>query len=168
LSGPEPLSSETLDGAMGYDNADWHSGGDFPKDLPPENGGTHIGMFLAWAILRNLEGDTHQEEFQDELAEVRARRMTGRDFLFKACDGKFWEEDLNEEGNAFAHSYYGAGGKTGKYFDDYREILEGDVAGTYYVADTWDNFDQLAPVIDRRFADWRSSPTPRKKFLGLF
>lgn len=30
-----------------YDRADWHSGGDFPKDLTDEAGGTHIGMFLA-------------------------------------------------------------------------------------------------------------------------
>ena len=41
---------------MSYDKADWHSGGNYPADLPSDNGGTHIGMFLAWAILRGLEG----------------------------------------------------------------------------------------------------------------
>ena len=153
---------------MAYDKADWHSGGDFPKDLPPENGGTHIGMFLAWAILRNLEGEFHREESAGALEEVRNRQMTGRDFLFKACDGRLWEEDLSEEGNAFAAHYYGADGQPGKYFDDYAEVLERDVPGTYYVADTWDNFDKLAPVIDRRFAEWKSPEPPRKKFLGLF
>jgi hypothetical protein len=29
---------------MSYDRADWHYGGNYPKGLPPENGGTHIGM----------------------------------------------------------------------------------------------------------------------------
>jgi len=153
---------------MAYDKADWHSGGDFPSDLPPENGGTHIGMFLAWAILRHLEGEFHREESPDDLEAVRNREMTGRDFLFKVCDGKFWEEDLSEEGNAFAAHYYGPGGAPGQYFNDYSEVLEGDVAGTYYVADTWENFNKLAPVIDRRFAEWKSPPPARKKFLGLF
>ncbi|WP_262497415.1 DUF7832 domain-containing protein [Pedobacter caeni] len=27
-----------------YDDASWHYGGDFPKDLPQINGATHIGM----------------------------------------------------------------------------------------------------------------------------
>jgi hypothetical protein len=31
---------------MAYDRADWQS--DFPDDVPEENGGTHVGMFLAF------------------------------------------------------------------------------------------------------------------------
>jgi hypothetical protein len=153
---------------MAYDKADWHSGGDFPEELPAENGGTHIGMFLAWAITRNLEGEFRRDESEAELAAVRERAMTGRDFLFRACDGKFWDEDLSDEGNAFAEFYYGTGGSAGPYFDDYRDILERDVQGTYYVEDTWENFDKLAAVIDRRYTEWKAGPPKRKKFLGLF
>ena len=36
---------------MKYDDAGWHVGGDFPDDLPPEAGATHIGMFAAWCML---------------------------------------------------------------------------------------------------------------------
>lgn len=79
-----------------------------------------------------------------------------------------WDEDLSDEGNAFAESYYGAGGAAGLYFDDYRDVLERDVPGTYYVEDTWANFDKLATVIDRRYAEWKAGPPKRKKFLGLF
>jgi hypothetical protein len=43
---------------MAYDRADWHYGSDFPNDVPDENGGTHIGMFLAWAIINNWHFDT--------------------------------------------------------------------------------------------------------------
>jgi len=71
---------------MAYDRADWHSGGDFPAGLPAENGGTHIGMFLAWAIQRGLEGAFHREESATALAAVQARKMTGREFLFSQCD----------------------------------------------------------------------------------
>ena len=47
---------------MAIDNANWHYGGDgFPEDLPPEAGGTHIGMFLAWAIINHLESEMQRE-----------------------------------------------------------------------------------------------------------
>ncbi|WP_425614750.1 hypothetical protein NA78x_004625 [Anatilimnocola sp. NA78] len=144
---------------MALDKAEWHSGGDFPEDLPPENGGTHIGMFLAWAIVNGLHGEMHEEESHDELEAVRNRQMTGRDFLFQACDGKFWEEDLSEEGNAFAAVYYSGkeGEGYGEYITDYDETLTADLPSTYHVEDTWANYDLLAPVIDRRYAEWRES-----------
>jgi hypothetical protein len=141
---------------MAYDRADWHYGGDYPKDLPPENGGTHIGMFLAWAILNNLEGDLHREEAADALAAVRTRTMTGRDFLFQQCDEKFTIEDLSDEGNAFARWYYADGQLDGPYIADYEGALGAAVPTLYHVADTWENFDKLAPVITRRYLEWKS------------
>jgi hypothetical protein len=134
---------------MKYDDASWHYGGDYPKDLPSEAGATHIGMFLAWAILRDLVGDLHREDSIDSLERVRARQMTGRDFLLKECDEKFTDEDLNELGNEFALSYYEQ-----KYLTDYCETsVEGETA--YHVADTWQHFDRLAPVLDERLAEWK-------------
>lgn len=141
---------------MGYDNYDYHSGGDFPADLPSECGGTHIGMFLAWAILNSLEGELHQEDSSDYLAAVRERRMTGRQFLFKACDGKFWDDDLNDLGNQFARYYYAPeSGGYGPYIEDYETTLAQGLPSLYHVADTWENYDKLAPVMDRRFAEWK-------------
>ncbi|WP_441328174.1 DUF7832 domain-containing protein [Mesorhizobium album] len=35
---------------MKYDDASWHSGGNFPRELPPEAGATHIAMFVAWPL----------------------------------------------------------------------------------------------------------------------
>jgi hypothetical protein len=148
-----------------YDRADWHAGAEnYPKDLPPEAAGTHIGMFLAWAILRDRIGDLHRAESADALVAVWQRRMTGRDFLFEACDGKFWPSDLSDEGNAFARVYWqdGAGGiRSDGYLADYERTLGGDLPDLYRVADTWENFDVLARVLDRRFEEWR-----RKR--GLF
>jgi hypothetical protein len=40
------------------DRADWHYGGDYPPDLPSENGGTHIDIYLAWIIHRRLGSKT--------------------------------------------------------------------------------------------------------------
>jgi hypothetical protein len=140
---------------MSYDQAEWHYGGNFPEDLPPENGGTHIGMFLAWTIMNGLEGEEHQEDCPESIAAVRARRMTGRQFLFKECDGKFGEGDLNEEGNAFAKYYYSS--KDRPYLTDYARVLSSDLPDAYYVEDTWENYDKIASVISERFNEWRQS-----------
>ena len=137
---------------MAYDRADWHYGGDYPTDLLPENGGTHIGMFVAWAIIHDLEGDLHREDSATSVEAVRQRRMTGREFLFGECDEKFWEEDLNDQGNAFASWYYAS---EGSYMQDYERTLAADLQSVYHVADTWENYDKLASVIDRRFDEWR-------------
>lgn len=144
---------------MAIDRADWHSDGEFPTDLPPENGGTHIGMFLAWIIHHGLQGELHNEDSRAELEAVRARRMTGREFLFQACDGKFWDEDLNDEGNRFTAAYYsGPGGKGyGAYIEDYERVLATDLPTTYHVEDSWENYDSLALVIDRRYAEWQAA-----------
>jgi hypothetical protein len=139
-----------------YDRADWHSGGDFPKGLPEEAGGTHIGMFLAWIIINRLEGDLLRQESANSLTEVRERRKTGRDFLFEECDGKFWEDDLNDEGNAFAKSYYcGPDGKFGTYLADYEATFKNSGPSLYRVADSWENYDRLEPVITRRYVAWK-------------
>jgi hypothetical protein len=141
---------------MSYDRMDWHYGGDFPAGLPSEAGGTHIGMFLAWAITRGLEGEFHRTESVGAIEAVRNRAMTGREFLIDQCDEKFWEQDLNDEGNAFAKMYY-AGEGEGSYLNDYEAVLGGNLPSLYHVEDSWENFDALAPVIDRRFATWRRS-----------
>ncbi len=113
-------------------------------------------MFLALAILNNLEGQLHREDSQADLAAVRSRKMTGRDFLFRDCDGKFWEEDLSDHGNEFARWYYAPEtGGYGPYIGDYEASLAEKLPSIYHVADTWENFDKLAPLIDRRFAQWK-------------
>jgi hypothetical protein len=141
-----------------YDRADWHYGGNYPPDLAPENGGTHIGFFLAWAIHRGLQGEFHDAESAAALEAVRQRRMTGREFLFQECDEKFGEEQLNAEGNEFAQSYYAP---DSGYMADYHAALGKGLPSLYHVADTWANFDRLAPVVDRRYQTWKTMGTRR-------
>jgi hypothetical protein len=141
---------------MKYDDASWHYGGDFPSELSPEHGATHIAMFLAWAVGRDLVGELHREEAAEELQQLRQREITPVEFFVRCCDEKLTDEDFNEEGNAFARSYFSPkGGTYGPYLDDYARTLAAGLPTVYHVADTWDNFDKLAPVIDRRFERWR-------------
>jgi hypothetical protein len=140
---------------MKYDDASWHSGGKFPEDLPPEAGATHIGMFVAWALLSDLAGDLHIEDFPESIPMLRDRTVTPGAFFLSSCEGKFTDEDLNDEGNAFTASYFDF--ETGKYLSDYGDMLGRELPELYYVADTWDNFDLLKPIIDQRYADWKAT-----------
>ena len=85
--------------ALKYDDASWHSRGDFPKDLPPKAGATHTGMFVSWRLLNGLGGKIHFEEPASLLSQLRARSITPGDYFLKACDEKFTDEDLTDEGN---------------------------------------------------------------------
>jgi hypothetical protein len=145
---------------MAHDRIDWHSGADnFPRELPDEAGGTHIGMYLAWAITRGLEGEFHRQESAVPLEEVRQRHMTGREFLIRACDRKFWQEDLSDIANEFTRDYYDADTPP-SYFADYEECLGNGLPTLYHVADTWANFEVIAARLDRRFDDWKRARGP--------
>jgi len=139
---------------MKYDDASWHSGGDFPADLPPEAGATHIGIFVAWALLSGLGGELHVVEVPEELERLRRRELTPGSFFLMACDGKFTNEDLSDEGNRFAQEYFDP--SNGGYLADYERILVGDLPSAYHVPDTWQSFDRIRPVLSDRFAAWRT------------
>ena len=140
---------------MKHDDASWHYGGDhFPEELPHEAGATHIAMFVAWCVLNGLAGDLHTEEFADDLESLRTRELTPGAWFLMVCDGKFTDEDVNEEGNAFAQAYYDAA-KAGQYIFDYETVLGDSVPSLYHVPDTWDAYDRLAPVLKTRLEEWR-------------
>ena len=137
------------------DRMDWHYGGDFPEGLPTENGGTHIGMYLAWVINNDLIGEMHLEDASESILAVKNRQITGRDFLIQECDEKFWNDDLNEEGLAFTNYYYSDDSGMKLYIQDYEQILSNEVESTYYVEGTWNNYDKIARVIDIRYKEWK-------------
>jgi hypothetical protein len=142
---------------MAYDRADWHSGGNYPEGLPPENGGTHIGMFLAWVIINYLEGDELRECATESIQRVRTRQMTGREFFLKECDGKLWDVDLNDACNGFAKYYYST--PDFLYLKDYEREFKLDAPTIYHIDDIWANYERIAAVISRRYEEWRTSQT---------
>jgi hypothetical protein len=139
--------------AMKYDDATWHSGGTFPDDLPAEAGATHTGMFVAWALLSGLSGDIHIVDFPDDVPSLRDRSITPGAFFLASCDGKLTSEDLNDEGNAFAASYFGL--EKGGYLADYEAALGRNLPTLYHVSDTWENYDRISPILDNRLMAWR-------------
>ncbi len=144
------------------DRADWHYEGDFPEELPFENAATHIGMYFSWLIENDLIGDAHREHCSEAIENVKERKITGREFFFDYCDGKFWEDDMNEEGAKFTKCYYqDASGSYGAYLDDYLALLGDDYESLYEVPNTWENYDKIAPQITKEFDSWKSKPTKK-------
>lgn len=103
----------------------------------------HIGMFLAWALLRG-HGST---EWMEDLAPLVAQRAGRPSALASSIDGKLGDEDFDETMAVFARSYYGE-----QYFDDFDDAVTSK-AGLFSPADSWKSFDRLVPLLDRRFAE---------------
>jgi len=154
-----------------YDDASWHYGGDFPAELPQENGATHIGLFLAWCINNNLISQFQIEESPEDIDLVLNRKISGRDFILNNCDEKLTSEDLNDLGNAFAEDYYDGEGdfsqKTSSYLQDftkatelYFEAFKLENKTAYHIEDSWDFYDGFAELLDIRFNQW-------KQFRGI-
>lgn len=144
---------------MSYDKAEWHyDAKDFPADSARENGGTHIAMYLTWAIGAGLVGDLHLQESRQALDQLARREISPWEFLENMCDERFSDQDLNDTGNDFTHCYYDkktAFSKThGSYFDDYANVLEQLNCEPYRFENTWENFDLLKPILDRCFCQW--------------
>jgi hypothetical protein len=137
------------------DRADWHYGGDFPSGLPPENGGTHIGIYLAWIIHRQLGSKTLEKYGGATFQRVLRRQATGRDLLFSELDEKFFPELLTKEGKAFTRDYY----ESNEYVNDYDQVLGAARESLYHVEDTWENYDKMVPVLDERLQAWRNART---------
>lgn len=136
---------------MKYDDASWHYDGDFPSGLAVEAGATHIGMFVAWGMLNGYAGVLYTDEFPEELADLVERKRTPGQFLIECCDEKFVDEELNDEGNAFAEAYF-----QDQYFTDFENTLASNLPTCYHVADTWENFEKMSPVISKRFDEWKA------------
>ncbi|MEI7937856.1 MAG: hypothetical protein WCK27_14300 [Verrucomicrobiota bacterium] len=148
---------------MSYDRANF----DYSTEadpLPKGHAATHIGMFLAWAVINELHSDFLRDHYEELLAKLRRREITGRQFFEAACSERFSERDLNEEGNTFAQHYYvDETGKRGAYFADYKKVLTAGLPSFWHVADTWENYAKIAAVISRRYEEWKN-PSRRKRW----
>ena len=148
---------------MSYDRADFDYSTE-ANPLPKGHAATHIGMFLAWAVINELHSDFLRDHYEELLAKLRRREITGRQFFEAACSERFSERDLNEEGNAFAQHYYvDETGKRGAYFADYKKVLAAGLPSFWHVANTWENYEKIAAVISRRYEEWKN-PSRRKRW----
>ncbi|HPQ71828.1 MAG TPA: hypothetical protein PKW95_22070 [bacterium] len=140
--------------SIAYDKAKWHYGGEFPEDLDDYQGFVHTGMFLGWLMENDLVSDFFKSEGLDCLQRFLARESTGAQ-IYEEWDGVLTSEMLSDLGNAFAQDYYDI--TAGGYMADYETTLCKGLPTTYHVRDTWENYEKIKQVIDRRYQAWRAA-----------
>ncbi|MDK7584638.1 hypothetical protein QP575_02330 [Alcaligenes faecalis subsp. phenolicus] len=134
-----------------YDAVDWHVGGDYPSDLGPQGGRTHIGMYLAWLVEKGLLANAFMDRYPNEVRQCRDHMIKGSQLLQECCDDVLVSEDMSEQGKAFSDFYYDE-----LYLDDYVDTLDDEVLPSiYYVPDDWDSYETLRPVLEQRYQHWR-------------
>ncbi len=138
---------------MKYDDASWHFGADNFGDLPEINGYTHTGTFVAWAMLNDLAGELHTDEWPEEIDKLKSREISPAEYFRKNCDGKFTDEDLNDRGNKFAQSFF-----ENDYFSVYAEAADpqGQYDNIYEIPSNWETYDKVAPQLDQAFNHWKN------------
>lgn len=143
-----------------YDDYIWHCKGEYPIDLAPENGATHIGIYFTWCLDNNLLSSKIWEDHQKELEDIKKRKLTGSQFLLFHYRGILTSDLLNELGNAFTMQYYEEDGEfstsIANYFSDYSQSYHlGADQDLYYVLDTWENYFLIEDVLDHRFKQYQ-------------
>lgn len=142
----------TMAAGYAYDKAEWHSGGDYPHDLPQNAAYTHIGMYLGWLIETNLVSKEFINETQAEIQKFKSKRTTGAKVL-GSWDGTLIDDMLSKEGNAFSKFYYVS--KPSLYFEDYANILVRNLPTVYHVTDSWENYEKLKKIITKKYKLWK-------------
>lgn len=126
----------------------------------------NAGFYLAWLILKNHAGE-RSAAFEDAL---RSRSRTGRALLQEELGGVLDDGCFDGDGNLFSATYY-----TELFAADVRRTFsadEKDADGA--VADSWENHERIAAVLDQRWRQWEAghpfsplaAPPPRR-FSGL-
>lgn len=138
--------------ALKYDDASWHIEG---EDEGLEGScRTHIGVYLAWAIERDLVSAYHKSAHADAIAQVKAKQLKGSEFLYQYCADKLLSDDFNEAGKAFTDRYYTDGYIGMDYFDSADAIMD-DLRNIYDVPDTWDLYAVVAESLDHEYAKYQ-------------
>lgn len=139
---------------MKFDDASWHyESASYPENLSPKAAATHIGMFVAWMVLKDKISNAMKSDFPEELQFLRNRSITPGDFAWRYLDGKFSDSDCRDEGRAFAEEYYKS--TTGSsYIEDYEEFGKKSHASEYFVPDSWETYDAVGDIINKRYGDW--------------
>ena len=111
-----------------------------------------LALYLAWALKNGLGGNLHAVDNKVAHTELLQGRITPLQY-FQSCDDKITDEDLNQDGCAFSNEYLKE-----LYFEDYILALRGDAPEEeiFDIEDSWKNYEKLAKVVDRRFANWKS------------
>ena len=161
-----------------YDNADWYyeealkhycfakkkdvsalSDEDFSE--VEKWSGMHIAMFMTWIVRHNFESGLFSRinGAEDALADLRAERITGSDFLEDYCDGKLHSENLSEGIIPFLEDFYGEYFKP--FYTDW--VIDGIFDLPFEFGWDWEEYHQLEELLDERYNDYLEAARRKEK-----
>ncbi|MCA0427869.1 MAG: hypothetical protein LCH37_10580 [Bacteroidetes bacterium] len=140
-----------------FDKAKWHLNEEFPKDVDPIQSYVHTGFFICWLIENKLLTAEFIAENSSEISLIRSRACRPSQFYADYMNGIFDEEGLTEEALNFTSFYFDF--ESGNYLADYLAVLDPqDTLPTlFHIADSWENYDKLKPVLNQRFMEWKNT-----------
>lgn len=134
-----------------YDKAKYHFETVQQHGLPKEHAMNHAVFFLRWLIENRLVSDFFEEETAQRLDLFKQNQCSIYQ-IYEWWDCCLVSEMLSETGNAFSMHYFNL--EKGRYLDDYKVTLQQNLPTEYHIAYNEANYQQLKPVIDRRYEDW--------------
>ena len=91
------------------------------------------------------------------LLSLLKRQSTPVNFYAEQLDGIFDASGLAQEAIKFTTQYFDF--EKGQYIQDYLIALDPNdqQPSMFYIADTWNNYNKLKPIIDNRFMEWKQT-----------
>ncbi len=161
-AGDDP--EEGNDDSMGMDDASYHIESIEEKelDVDPINAYNHIAIYLRWCIEHSLMGENFLAEHGEGVKQAKDLRA----FIREELDGCLHTALFNQQGQAFAHYYYGE--NDAPYYpadiDDYALSYFGPERyhsnefqdeAYLFIPFNEDYYQAMAKVIEKRFTNWQ-------------
>lgn len=140
-----------------YDKAKYHSESVHELDLPDEQSAVHTAFFLGWLMDNDLCSPEFVEDTRADIAAYKQREKTALE-IYARWDYCLVDDMLNDEGNAFAQSYFDF--SNGKYIDDFIELLARKLPSEFHVPYTWKNQKKINHRVSKRYSVWKASDRP--------
>jgi len=151
------LPSDLITKDIVFDKAKWHINDQFPTGLDQYQSYVHTGLYLAWLIVGDFIEPDFKADNREGIKMHLSRQLTPVKFYELQLDGVFDANVLTQEAIKFTAEYFDF--KKGQYIIDYLSILdpEDNLPSLFHISDSWENYDKLKPVLDRRFKEWRKN-----------
>ena len=142
---------------MHYDHTTFHTGRDYPQDLPEENAANHMGFYYQWAVSQNLHSP--EAEALPGFAGLQNGSVSGRDFILGQLNGGLDTTCFNDLGNRFTQYYYHDEDEGyGNFMRDYFLALNIETEQDFYRTEyTRSNGQILNRVFQTAFEQWQQS-----------
>ena len=152
-----PLPKDLAISDVVFDKAKWHINDNFPTDLDPYQSYIHTGLYVCWLVDTDLYENDFKNNFQQSIDRLLKRQSTPVNFYAEQLDGIFDASGLAQEAIKFTTQYFDF--EKGQYIQDYLIALDPNdqQPSMFYIADTWNNYNKLKPIIDNRFMEWKQT-----------